>query len=82
MLPVCRKETTPTQHITTHMGVCPAALSCSISQLDTLVRQPALPLLVNSATFLKTQLPARLENHIYRLQVGMCAVTHYHTSCV
>jgi len=51
------------------LGVSPC-VSCSINQLDTLVRQPSLRLLVNSATFLKTQLPARLENHIHRLKVG------------
>ncbi|KAF8059455.1 Pdk2 [Scenedesmus sp. PABB004] len=39
----------------------------AITQLDSLVRHPSLPLLVNSATFLKSQLPARLQNHIHRL---------------
>jgi hypothetical protein len=41
----------------------------AISQLDNLCRQPSLQRLVNSATFLKSQLPARLQNHVHRLQV-------------
>jgi hypothetical protein len=41
----------------------------SISQLDRICRHPSLPLLVNSAAFLKSQLPARLQNHMHRLQV-------------
>lgn len=40
----------------------------SLSQLEQLVRQPILRRVTNSATFLKSQLPARLENHIYRLR--------------
>eukprot|EP00882_Tetradesmus_deserticola_P022589 GHRQ01024516.1.p1 GENE.GHRQ01024516.1~~GHRQ01024516.1.p1 ORF type:complete len:187 (+),score=42.48 GHRQ01024516.1:126-686(+) len=40
----------------------------SISQLDNLCRQPTLQRLVNSAAFLKSQLPARLQNHVHRLQ--------------
>lgn len=46
------------------------ATQVSINQLDSLVRHPSLKLLCNSATFLKQQLPARLSNHIHRLQVG------------
>lgn len=51
----------------------------NITQLDNLVRSPTLPRLVNSATFLKGQLPARLEGHLRRLQVGrlpVVAATH------
>lgn len=40
----------------------------SILQLDNLVREPSLPRLVKSCTFLKQQLPARLENHVQRLK--------------
>eukprot|EP00879_Flechtneria_rotunda_P032280 GHRR01035460.1.p1 GENE.GHRR01035460.1~~GHRR01035460.1.p1 ORF type:complete len:229 (+),score=46.66 GHRR01035460.1:210-896(+) len=40
----------------------------SISHLDSLCRNPSLQRLVNSAAFLKSQLPARLQNHIHRLQ--------------
>jgi hypothetical protein len=46
-----------------------AAPACSITQLEQLVRQPTEQRLINSASFLKSQLPARLENHIYRLKV-------------
>ncbi len=41
----------------------------SIQQLDSLCRDPTLERLVNSASFMKQQVPARLENHIYRLKV-------------
>lgn len=40
----------------------------SVLQLDNLVRQHSLPRLVDSAEFLTSQLPARLENHVERLQ--------------
>ncbi|KAI8477037.1 MAG: hypothetical protein J3K34DRAFT_516008 [Monoraphidium minutum] len=40
----------------------------SVLQLDNLVRQHSLPRLVASAAFLSSQLPARLENHISRLE--------------
>ncbi|WIA16094.1 hypothetical protein OEZ85_012817 [Tetradesmus obliquus] len=40
----------------------------TITQLDNLCRQPTLQRLVKSATFLKSQLPARLQNHVHRLQ--------------
>lgn len=49
------------------------ARACSIMQLDQLVRQPTEQRLINSASFLKSQLPARLENHIYRLKVRSAA---------
>lgn len=42
-------------------------------QLEQLVRQPTEQRLINSASFLKSQLPARLENHIYRLKVRSAA---------
>ncbi|GBF93755.1 hypothetical protein Rsub_06087 [Raphidocelis subcapitata] len=40
----------------------------NVVQLDKLVRQASLPRLVDSAAFLTSQLPARLENHVSRLQ--------------
>lgn len=39
----------------------------SVGQLETMVRRPTLPRLVGSAAFLKSQLPARLSNHVARL---------------
>lgn len=43
----------------------------SITQLESMCRNPTLKLLVNSAAFLKSQLPARLQNHLQRLEVSV-----------
>jgi hypothetical protein len=47
----------------------------SVTQLESMCRKPSLKLLVNSAAFLKSQLPARLQNHLQRLEV-MTAASH------
>eukprot|EP00877_Chromochloris_zofingiensis_P002194 jgi/Chrzof1/11976/Cz06g16210.t1 len=39
-----------------------------ITQLDNLCRHPTVPRVMHSANFMKSQLPARLENHIARLK--------------
>jgi hypothetical protein len=43
----------------------------SVQQLSSLIRNPTLRRLSNSAAFIKQQLPARLENHMHRLKVMM-----------
>jgi hypothetical protein len=59
------------QQLLTPVFVHPVA----IGQLEELVRRPTLPRLVASASFLKSQLPARLENHVARLAALPAAPT-------
>lgn len=48
-----------------------------ITQLDNLCRHPTVPRVMHSANFMKSQLPARLENHIARLKVSSVQQLHH-----